>query len=101
MSTELPPVTLLTPANTTTIRTTIKRSWKARALTIASVIVSFVLAVLGYLQTINLANFGLTADKALFYGSLIGLLQFILMQVNPVKLLRTEADPGSSETEGQ
>lgn len=96
MATELPPIVVDTPAPTSVIRTTVKRSWKGRALIIASASAQFVLALLAYLQTVNLQNFGLTAERALFAASAIGLAQFVLLQINPVKLVRTEAEPGSA-----
>jgi hypothetical protein len=96
MTTQLPPVTVETPAPQTVIVTTVKRSWKARALTILNAVVAFVLALLSYLQSVNLTNFGITPDRALFWMACIGLAQFILMQLNPVKLLSTEAQPGST-----
>ncbi|MET3409437.1 hypothetical protein [Methylobacterium sp. 1030] len=95
--TTLPPVTLATPAPRSTVTVQVHRSWKARGLIAANAIFSFLLALLGYLGTINLANFGLTADRALFWASVIGLAQFILLQIRPFRGFDAHVRPGEDE----
>lgn len=95
--TTLPPVTLETPAAVSTVTVKVHRSWKARALIIANAALSFVLALLGYLGTVNLANFGLTADRALFWASVIGLIQFVLLQLRPFRGFDARVRPGEDE----
>jgi len=100
MATELPSVTVATPSSVSTVTTTVRRSWKTRILTIANALISFVLALGAYLQSINLGSFGITADRALFYMAVFGLLQFVLMQVRPYLTVDTKVEPGSTEGQG-
>lgn len=93
---ELPPVTVATPAQVSTVTTTVKRSWKTRIITIANALIAFVLALAAYLQTINLTNFGITADRALFYMAAFGVLQFILMQIRPYLVVDTKVEPSEN-----
>ena len=95
---ELPPVTIATPAQVSTVTTTVRRSWKTRIVTIANAVISFVLALFAYLQSINLGNFGITADRALFYMAAFGLLQFVLMQVRPYLTVSTKVEPSDGDT---
>ena len=92
--TALPPVTVQTPGPVSTVSVRVHRSWKGRVFAAASAAFSFALALLGYLGTVNLANFGLTADRALFWGSVIGFAQFVLLQVNPFLGTETHVESG-------
>lgn len=94
---ELPSVTVATPAPVSTVTTTVRRSWKTRILTVANAVIAFVLALGAYLQSINLTNFGITADRALFYMAAFGLLQFVLMQVRPYLVVETKVEPTTEE----
>lgn len=98
MSTQIPPVTVDTPGSTATITTTTiqRRSFKLLALNIVSAIGTSIVAVLGYLQTVNLSGV-VTPEKALLYVVAINVANIVLRQwFSPPQQVETrvESAPG-------
>ncbi|GJE61688.1 hypothetical protein [Methylobacterium trifolii] len=83
------------PAGTVVTTTTVRRrSWKLLALNIVSGLASTVLAVLGYLQTVNLAGI-LTPEKALLYVVAVNVANIVLRQwFSPPQVVEQQISTG-------
>ncbi|BAU93352.1 Na/Pi-cotransporter [Methylorubrum populi] len=92
---QLPPITVATPAAAATVTTTIvkRRPFKIVLLNAVNAIATTALAVLGYLQTINL-NGIVSAEAALWWMVGINVLTIILRQwFSPSETVQTTVHP--------
>ena len=97
MAQDLPSVTVQTPAETTVITTTVKKSRWGRAYDCLLGFLFFMAALLASMGDINLASFGFTPTQAAWIGFALFAIRFWLAQ-RPVKLMTTSASPGSTTT---
>lgn len=96
---QLPPITVATPAAAATVTTTIvkRRPFKIVLLNAVNAVATTALAVLGYLQTINL-NGIVSAENALWWMVGVNVLTIILRQwFSPAETVQTTVQP-SHET---
>ncbi|MRI57476.1 hypothetical protein D8770_26620 [Methylobacterium sp. DB1607] len=96
---QLPPITVATPAAAATVTTTIvkRRPFKIVLLNAVNAVATTALAVLGYLQTINL-NGIVSAENALWWMVGVNVLTIILRQwFSPSETVQTTVQP-SHET---
>lgn len=99
MPDQLPPITVATPAAAATVTTTIvkRRPFKIVLLNAVNAVATTALAVLGYLQTINL-NGIVSAENALWWMVGVNVLTIILRQwFSPSETVQTTVQP-SHET---
>jgi hypothetical protein len=99
MPDQLPPITVATPAAAATVTTTIvkRRPFKIVLLNAVNAIATTALAVLGYLQTINLAGI-VSAERALWWMVGVNVLTIILRQwFSPSETVQTRIEhaPGA------
>lgn len=95
MADTLPPVVVATPAPAATVTTTIvrRRPYKILVLNIVNGVASTLLAVLAYLQTINLSGI-LTAEKALLWMVGVNVATIVLRQwFSPAETVQTTVQP--------
>lgn len=93
--TDLPPVTVPTPGPTATITTTVvrRRPVKILVLNAVNAVATALLAVLGYLQTINLAGI-LTPEKALLWMVGINVANIVIRQFfSPPETVQSVVQP--------
>ena len=91
---DLPPITTSTPHASATVTTTIvkRRTFKLLMLNIVSGVLSTVLAVLGYLQTINLSGI-LSPDKALMFVIIVNVANIVIRQwFSPPETIQTTVE---------
>ncbi len=95
MAEPIPPITVQTPAAATTITTTVtrRRPIKLLVLNIVNGVLSTLLAVLAYLQTINL-NGVLTPEKALLWIVGVNVANIVIRQwFSPSETVQTTMTP--------
>lgn len=95
MPDQLPPITVATPAAAATVTTTIvkRRPFKIVLLNAVNAVATTALAVLGYLQTINL-NGIVSAENALWWMVGVNVLTIILRQwFSPSETVQTTVQP--------
>lgn len=95
MPQELPPVVVPTPAPAATVTTTIvkRRPIKILVLNIINGVATTALAVLGYLQTINLAGI-VSAENALWWMVGVNVANIVLRQwFTPSETVQTTVTP--------
>ncbi len=95
MPQELPPIIVATPAHAATVTTTIvkRRPFKILVLNIVNGLATTALAVLGYLQTINLSGI-LSAEQALWWMVGINVANIVLRQwFSPAATVQTTVTP--------
>lgn len=99
MPDQLPPITVATPAAAATVTTTIvkRRPFKIVLLNAVNGVATTILAVLAYLQTINLAGI-VSAENALWWMVGVNVLTIILRQwFSPSETVQTRIEhaPGA------
>ncbi len=99
MPQDLPPVVVPTPASTATVTTTIvkRRPFKILVLNIVNGLATTALAVLAYLQTINLSGI-LSAEQALWRMVGVNIANIVLRQwFSPAETVQTTVTPTSGQ----
>lgn len=99
MPDQLPPITVATPAAAATVTTTIvkRRPFKIVLLNAVNAIAMTALAVLGYLQTINL-NGIVSAENALWWMVGVNVLTIVLRQwFSPSETVQTTVQPSEGQ----
>jgi len=94
---QLPPITVATPATAATVTTTImrRRPIKILVLNIVNGLATTLLAVLAYLQTINLAGI-VSAENALWWMVGVNVANIVLRQwFSPGEAVQTTVQPAS------
>lgn len=95
MPDQLPPITVATPAPAATVTTTIvkRRPFKIVLLNAVNAVATTALAVLGYLQTINLSGI-VSAERALWWMVGVNVLTIVLRQwFSPSETVQTTVQP--------
>lgn len=95
MPDQLPPITVATPAAAAVVTTTIvkRRPFKIVLLNAVNAVATAALAVLGYLQTVNL-NGIVSAERALWWMVGVNVLTIILRQwFSPSETVQTIVQP--------